>query len=111
MVFLPEAKEKGFFRAHGCSCHSIEALRTATKSPWVEIHLVRINPLGAYMDSNPDTVVSVMREMRAAGKGIIGMKILGQGELRHPPAQALKFALWSHLLDPLHLSHQPRSPQ
>jgi len=45
--------------------------------------LVRINPIGSYMDSDPTTVVSVMREMRAAGKGIVGMKILGQGDLRH----------------------------
>ncbi len=79
MDVLSEAKEKGIIRAHGCSCHSIEALRAATKSLWVEVHLVRINPVGAYMDAAPDTVVGVIREMRAAGKGIIGMKILGQG--------------------------------
>src|SRR5215471_13065783 len=82
MDVLSEAKEKGVIRAHGCSCHSIEALRTATKSPWVEVHLVRTNPIGSHMDADPETVVSVMREMRAAGKGIIGMKILGQGDLR-----------------------------
>src|SRR6202790_5270490 len=81
MDVLSEAKQKGTIRAHGCSCHSIEGLRGAAKSPWVEVHLVRINPAGAYMDSDPNTVVSVIREMRAAGKGIIGMKILGQGEL------------------------------
>jgi 1-deoxyxylulose-5-phosphate synthase len=99
MDVLSEAKEKGIIRAHGCSCHSIEALRTATKSPWVEVHLVRINPIGAYMDSHPDTVVSVIREMRAAGKGIIGMKILGQGDLRHRQDEALNFALGLNLLD------------
>src|SRR5438105_5568931 len=71
MDWLSEAQQKGIIRAHGCSCHSIEALRAATKSPWVEVHLVRINPVGAFMDSDPNTVVSVMREMRAAGKGII----------------------------------------
>jgi len=99
MDVLSEAKEKGIIRTHGCSCHSIEALRTATKSPWVEVHLVRINPIGAYMDSHPDTVVSVIREMRAAGKGIIGMKILGQGELRTRQDEALNFALGLNLLD------------
>src|SRR5437660_5870851 len=51
MEVLSEAKEKGVIRAHGCSCHSLEALRTATKSSWVEVHLVRINPAGAFMDS------------------------------------------------------------
>src|SRR5881628_2259422 len=58
MDVLSEAKQKGIIRAHGCSCHSIEALRTAAKSPWVDVHLVRVNPIGAYMDDKPDSVVS-----------------------------------------------------
>src|SRR6476659_1156139 len=37
-----EAKQKGTIRAHGCSCHSIEALRAAARSPWVEVDLARI---------------------------------------------------------------------
>ncbi len=47
MDVLSEAKEKGVIRAHGVSCHSIEALRAAAKSPWVEVDLARINPIGA----------------------------------------------------------------
>src|ERR1700751_2111726 len=82
MDVLSEAKQKGTIRAHGCSCHSIEALRTAAKSPWVEIALARINPVGEYMDSDPATVVSVLKEMKSAGKAVVGMKILGQGTLR-----------------------------
>jgi predicted aldo/keto reductase-like oxidoreductase len=111
MDVLSEAKKKGIIRAHGCSCHSIEALRTATRSPWVEVHLVRVNPAGAYMDSNPDTVVSVIREMRAAGKGIIGMKILGQGELRHRQDEALNFALGLNLLDAFTIGAESQSEQ
>jgi aryl-alcohol dehydrogenase-like predicted oxidoreductase len=111
MDVLSEAKEKGIIRAHGCSCHSIEALRAATKSPWVEVHLVRINPVGAYMDSDPNTVVSVMREMRAAGKGIIGMKILGQGQLRNRQDEALNFALGLSLLDAFTIGAESQSEQ
>jgi len=111
MDVLSEAKQKGILRAHGCSCHSIEALRTATKSPWVEVHLVRINPVGAYMDSDPDTVVSVLREMRAAGKGIMGMKILGQGELRNRQDEALRFALSLNLLDAFTIGAESKSEQ
>jgi len=111
MDVLSEAKQKGIIRAHGCSCHSIEALRTATKSSWVEVHLVRINPVGAYMDSDPDTVVSVLREMRAAGKGIIGMKILGQGELRNRQDEALRFALSLNLLDAFTIGAESKSEQ
>jgi aryl-alcohol dehydrogenase-like predicted oxidoreductase len=99
MDVFSEAKQKGIIRAHGCSCHSIEALRTAAKSPWVDVHLVRINPIGSYMDSDPQTVVSVIREMRANGHGIVGMKILGQGDLRNRSDEALKFALGLDLLD------------
>src|SRR5579863_56452 len=69
---LSEAKQKGIIRAHGCSCHSIEALRAAAKSPWVEVDLVRINPVGAYMDADPATVVGVLKEMKAAGKAVVG---------------------------------------
>jgi len=111
MDVLSEAKQKGIIRAHGCSCHSIEALRTATKSSWVEVHLVRINPVGAYMDSDPDTVVSVLREMRAAGKGIIGMKILGQGELRNRQDEALRYALSLDLLDAFTIGAESKSEQ
>jgi aryl-alcohol dehydrogenase-like predicted oxidoreductase len=99
MDVLSEAKEKGIIRAHGCSCHSIEALRAAAKSPWVEVDLVRMNPIGSHMDADPETVASVIREMRAVGKGIIGMKILGQGDLRGRQDEALKYALSLGLLD------------
>jgi aryl-alcohol dehydrogenase-like predicted oxidoreductase len=99
MDVLSEAKEKGIIRAHGCSCHSIEALRAAAKSPWVEVDLARINPIGSHMDSDPETVVSVLREMRATGKGIVGMKILGQGDMRNKQDEALRYALGLGVLD------------
>jgi len=111
MDVLFEAKQKGIIRAHGCSCHSIEALRAAAKSPWVDVDLVRINPVGAYMDASPDTVVSVIREMRAAGKAIVGMKILGQGELRHRQDEALNFALGLNLLDAFTIGAESPSEQ
>ena len=111
MDVLSEAKEKGIIRAHGCSCHSIEALRAATNSSWVEVHLVRINPIGAMMDSDPDTVVSVIKEMRAKGKGIIGMKILGQGAMRDRQDEALNFALSLNLLDTFTIGAESKAEQ
>jgi len=99
MDALSEAKQKGVIRAHGCSCHSLEALRAAARSPWVEVDLVRINPAGSHMDADPETVVGVIREMRAAGKGIVGMKILGQGDLRRRQDEAIRYALGLSLLD------------
>ena len=111
MDTLSEAKEKGIIRAHGCSCHSIEALRAAAKSPWVEVDLVRINPVGAHMDSDPDTVVSVIREMRASGKAIVGMKILGQGDLRHRQDDAIRYALGLGLLDAFTIGAESQQEQ
>ena len=93
MEVLAEAREKKIVRTHGCSCHSLEALKTAVRTPWVQVDLARINPVGAMMDSDPDTVVSVLREMKKAGKGVIGMKILGEGALRDRVRESLQFAL------------------
>jgi aryl-alcohol dehydrogenase-like predicted oxidoreductase len=111
MDVLSEAKEKGIIRAHGCSCHSIEALRAAAKSAWVEVDLVRINPIGSHMDADPDTVIGVMREMRAAGKGLIGMKILGQGDLRDRQDEAIKYALSLGLLDAFTIGAENKNEQ
>ena len=111
MDVLSEAKEKGVIRAHGCSCHSIEALRAAAKSPWVEVDLARINPIGSHMDGSPEEVVSVLREMKAAGKGIIGMKILGQGDLRGRVDDAIRYALSLGVLDAFTIGAESKGEQ
>jgi len=111
MDVLSEAKEKGIIRAHGCSCHSIEALRAAAKSPWVEVDLARINPVGAIMDADPATVVGVLKEMKAAGKAVVGMKILGQGALRNRQDEGIKFALSLGLLDAFTIGAESNTEQ
>ena len=111
MDVLSEAKQKGIIRAHGCSCHSIEALRTAAKSPWVEVDLARINPISSHMDADPQTVVSVLREMKAAGKAVIGMKILGQGDLRSRQSEALRYALSLGVLDAFTIGAESKAEQ
>lgn len=111
MDVLSEAKQKGIIRAHGCSCHSIDALRAAAKSPWVEIDLARINPVGAYMDADPATVVSVLKEMKAAGKAVVGMKILGQGQLTKRQDEAIKYALSTGVLDAFTIGAESKQEQ
>ena len=111
MDVLSEAKEKGTIRAHGCSCHSIQALRAAAKSPWVEVDLARINPIQSNMDADPETVVGVLREMKAAGKGVIGMKILGQGDLRNRQDEAIKYALSLGVLDAFTIGAESKAEQ
>lgn len=93
MAVITEAREKGIVRTHGTSCHTLEALKTAARTPWVQVDLARINPAQAFMDSDPQTVIGVLRQMKSAGKGVIGMKILGAGQLRNKVDPALQFAL------------------
>ena len=111
MDVLSEAKEKGVIRAHGVSCHSIQALRAAAASPWVEVDLVRLNPIGSHMDAQPETVVGVIKEMRAQGKGIVGMKILGQGDLRDRPSEAIRYALGTGVLDAFTIGAESQKEQ
>ena len=90
MDSFAEAKEKGWIRSKGVSCHSLPALRSATATPWAEVHLVRVNPQGRRIDGEEESgwndtvhdvspVVAQLKAMRAKGRGIIGMKIIGDG--------------------------------
>ena len=81
MQALVGLKERGVIRAHGVSCHSLASLETAADDPWVDVIHARINPFGTAMDAEPDRVVPVLQRAKANGKGIIGMKLFGQGEL------------------------------
>ncbi len=85
MEYLMQAKGEKIIRAHGTSCHGMDPLRTSAKESFVEVDLARINPEGLIMDDKkPDEVASVLEEMHAAGKGIVGMKILGEGRIKTP---------------------------
>ncbi len=82
MDYLRRAKEEKLIRAHGTSCHGMDPLRESAKEPFVEVDLARINPEGLIMDDKkPDEVASQLEEMHGAGKGVIGMKILGEGRI------------------------------
>jgi aryl-alcohol dehydrogenase-like predicted oxidoreductase len=85
MEYLRKAKEEKIIRAHGTSCHGMDPLRVSARDPFVDVDLARINPEGLIMDDRkPDEVSSVLEEMHNAGKGIIGMKILGEGRIDTP---------------------------
>jgi aryl-alcohol dehydrogenase-like predicted oxidoreductase len=96
MDLMEDLKRKGLIRAHGCSCHSIGALEAAAAEPWVDVVHARINPFGLKMDGKPEEVVAALRKVHAAGKGIIGMKIIGEGDLRDDAEkreQSVRFAM------------------
>lgn len=93
MAAIAEARERGLVKTYGVSCHSLEALKAAAENPWTQVVLARINPAGAAMDGPPQAVVPVLRQIKAAGKGIIGMKILGVGRLRSRVEECLRYAV------------------
>ena len=103
-----EAKERKWIRAKGVSCHSLPALRTANASDWNEVHLVRVNPQGRRIDGEArevwpaddptHDVAPVMAEIKSLhdkGRGIIGMKIIGNGAFVKPEdrEKSIRFAM------------------
>src|SRR5262249_841618 len=94
--------------AKGVSCHTLPALQNATASDWTEVHLVRINPQGKYMDApgsqehwsrentaDTEPVLKELQTMHAKGRGEIGMKMFGNGDFFSPEGgdKALRFAM------------------
>lgn len=95
MEALTRAKEDGIIKATGISAHSLDALREAAESPWVDVILARINPFESHMDGSPETIQDVLKTARQNGKGVIGMKIFGEGTRvkDEEREQSLRFAL------------------
>lgn len=100
---LENCKVKGIIRAHGVSVHTFQALEAAAVNPWVDVIHVRINPFGTSMDTkDPAQIAAVIEKMHKAGKGVIGMKLIGNGSYRNDPDkinQALKYVLDLGTLD------------
>lgn len=113
MDALEEAKDKKIIRSHGVSCHSLPALTAASQLDWVDVNLVRVNPQGAHMDTPAQTwnaesdashvspVLEQVKVMRKNGHGIIGMKIMAEGEFENPEdrEKSIRFAMQPGLVD------------
>jgi aryl-alcohol dehydrogenase-like predicted oxidoreductase len=110
---LEEAKDKKIILAHGISCHSLPALERAAELDWVDVNLVRINPQGAHIDtpaetwnaksdtSNLSDVLKQIKVMRQNNHGVIGMKIIGNGDFTDPAdrERSIRFTMRSGLTD------------
>jgi predicted aldo/keto reductase-like oxidoreductase len=105
MDAFDQAYERKWIRARGVSCHTLPALRAATASDWPEVHLVRVNPQGSYIDNEQDgwsesgnditPVLPHLKTMHAKGRGVIGMKICGNGTFTDPAdrEKSIRFAM------------------
>lgn len=106
MNTLAKLKKKGLIRAHGLSCHSLEALQASVDESWVDSVHARINPFAAKMDikqvEDVPKVEAVLKALRKQGKAVIGMKVLGEGTFRDSDEKrdtSIKYALESGCMD------------
>ena len=90
---LDEAKEKGLIRATGVSMHGLLPLKAAAKCDWGDLRLVRINHNGTKMDGprgdwqetgDVEQVTMAVEQMHNRGKGVLGMKLIGNGSFTTP---------------------------
>lgn len=105
MEAIDEAQAKGKIKAKGVSCHSLPALRVAAKSDWVQANLVRVNPQAKHVDGESpkwnepghkiEPVMELVKTMHDNGHGIIGMKIIGNGDFTQPEdrEKSIRFAM------------------
>lgn len=112
-----EAQQKSIVRARGVSCHGLPALRRSVTSEFPQVHLVRYNPIGTAMDGDwqpdldkPGDVAEVtrsLRQIRAKGRGTLGMKIFGEGRFKTPELRdrSIKFAVRSGLIDAMTIGY------
>jgi aryl-alcohol dehydrogenase-like predicted oxidoreductase len=106
MEALTEAKQRRQVRAVGVSCHDFGALQKAAESPWVDVVLARINMRGNHMDGTPAQITEVLGQIKRAGKAVIGMKILGEGQLAGQKEECIRFAQNLGLLDAMTIGFQ-----
>jgi len=81
MEALERCKKAGKIRSHGCSFHGSGALMAAPGVDWLDVAHVQVNPFGRNMGLHPAKTLECVRKLKASGKGIVGMKILGVGSL------------------------------
>jgi len=92
---LSEAKDRKVILAHGASCHGLLPLRAfPARTDWLDVALLRVNHDGTRMDTlkqvdsddlgDVNEVVGHIKEIRAKGTGVIGMKIMGEGQFKTP---------------------------
>lgn len=110
---LEEAKDKQIIRAHGVSCHSLPALKRSVDIDFVDVHLVRLNPQGVWMDTpalewnatsnitHVAPVVEQVQRMRQMRRGVIGMKLIGNGQFTDPAdrEKAIRLNMQHNLTD------------
>ncbi|RJP24384.1 MAG: aldo/keto reductase [Candidatus Omnitrophota bacterium] len=100
MDLLSEAKEKQQIRTKGASIHGLKALRAMAGCDWMDTALLRVNHDGTAMDNedNDDKQKGVRPEcvrnikvIHDKGTGVVGMKLIGNGNFTDPAQREASF--------------------
>ena len=85
---INEMEHRQAIRSHGASVHGLPALRQVPTDKWLDIAMIRMNHKGVHMVNDGDAwnvpgnvaeVVEHVKQARAAGLGVISMKLVGEG--------------------------------
>jgi aryl-alcohol dehydrogenase-like predicted oxidoreductase len=100
---IMEAQSRHAILSHGASVHGLPALRQVPSFKWLDLAMVRVNHKGTRMDAEiPDVdelgnvpeVVTHIKEVKGQGRGVIGMKLVGEGSFgREDRQKAMRFAM------------------
>jgi len=98
-----EAQSRKTIVTHGASIHGLPALRQVPGNKWLDVAMIRMNHKGVKMDNETNSwsapgdvseAVAHTQQARAAGMGIISMKLIGEGAFtdRADRQRAMRFA-------------------
>ena len=104
MDALNDAKDKQLIRSKCASVHGLKPLHAMANSQWMDVALLRVNHDGTHMDNenddwnekgNVDHCVEHIRQIHNAGAGVIGMKLIGNGDFTDPAVRdaSIKFVM------------------
>ena len=115
---LSENKAKKVLRVHGASVHGLQALAAFPGTKWLDVALLRVNHAGVRMDTpdvrdtndlgNVDEVVAQARKIHAQGTGVLGMKLVGEGQFTTPEQReaAMKFVMGLGVVDAVTIGYK-----
>ena len=93
LEFLLEAKENGLIRSVGLSTHSAKTAWALADVPEVEVVLAVLNVEGLRIsEGDAELMISALKRLRDAGKGVYLMKVLARGRLADRAEEALRYA-------------------
>jgi len=109
LEYLLRAKQKGYIRAVGISCHTVAAVKGALKFPEIDIIHPMINIKGiGIKDGTLEEMLEALEMVEQNKTGIYGMKPLGGGHLIGSYKEALNFALSLEFLDSIAVGIQSK---